>query len=263
MNAVKQNIRVFIPSIYEFLENQDFPWSTIDYNFNAILDSRIKEMKKGNNKFEVTIYDIILDAKKGDNQLRSLLFFFNRLFEELMESLDQNGRKTVKTTVRKLLSSFDQKFLNFIGELAVLNNLLKSGNVELISCEVSLDNGKSIDLDVKFIKQNMRALIEVYNIHLDSDKVENDHKKIEIFLKKRLLDKRKDKVINNSKFKDKIHLIPVLWGDTKSLRIYEGFFKSTEFKIPLTYEPMTYVSYTNGVDRYESIFDPITKVFRD
>ncbi|MBO6659397.1 MAG: hypothetical protein JJ862_06185 [Roseivirga sp.] len=262
MNLVKENLRLYLPAIVEFLGKHDFPWTKVNSDFNKKIEKRLKEASGETSTVEASIYDIIISCKKGLKDYEGLLVFFNRLFEELIINTDDNTRAVIKTTVWNLLISFDSKYLNYIGELAVLNNLLKSKTVELIKCEVSLDNNKSIDFDVLFPENGMRVLIEVVNIHLDSQKTEDDPKKIQGFLKKRLTDKRKSKT-QDSKYADKVHLIPVLWGSHKDLRIYERFFKSHKLDLPLTYEPMAYLTYSDSNGYFETYFNPITKLFKE
>ncbi|BAO76449.1 hypothetical protein [Winogradskyella sp. PG-2] len=262
MNHVKENLRYYLPSIVEFIGEQEFPWTKVNARFNKKIEKRIEEATGETFTVEASIYDIIIACKKGLKDYEGLLFFFNSLFEELIKNTEDNTRAVIKTTVWNLLISFDSKYLNYIGELAVLNNLLKSKTVELIKCEVSLDNKKSIDFDVIFPENGMRVLIEVVNIHLDPQKTEDDPNKIKTFLEKRLNDKRKSKT-GDSEYADKVHLIPVLWGSHENLRIYERFFKTNKIDTTLTYEPMAYLTYTDSNGYFETYFNPITKLFKE
>jgi hypothetical protein len=262
MNHVKENLRYYLPAIVEFLGEHDFPWTKVNTDFNKKIEKRLEEASGEIFTVEASIYDIIIACKKGLKDYEGLLVFFNRLFEELIINMENNTRAVIKTTVWNLLISFDSKYLNYIGELAVLNNLLKSKTVELIKCEVSLDNNKSIDFDVLFPENGMRVLIEVVNIHLDPQKTEDNPHKIKAFLKKRLNDKRKSKT-RDSEYADKVHLIPVLWGCHNDLRIYERFFKTHMLDLPLTYEPMAYLTYSDSNGYFETYFNPITKLFKE
>lgn len=262
MNLVKANLHAYIPSIVDFLDNQDFPWSKINSDFNKKVEERFATSNGDIITVEASIYDIIIACKKGLTEYEGLLVYFNHLFKELILNIDKNSRSVLKTTIRNLLISFDSKYLNFIGELSVLNNLLKSKMAKLVKCEVSLDNYKSIDFDVIFPESEVRVLIEVINIHLDPQKTEDDHDKIEAFLRKRLIDKRTVKT-KNSCLADKVHIIPVLWGSPKDLKIYAHFYKTNKFKIPLTYEAMSYLTYSDSIGYYETHFNLITKLFKE
>ena len=105
-------------------------------------------------------------------------------------------------------------------------------------------------------------VIEVVNIHLKPNKTENNPSKIKAFLEKRLTEKRQSKT-RNSSFADKVHLIPVLWGSNSDLKTYEKFFQSHKLNLPLTYEPMAYLSYSDSNGYFETYFDPITKLFKE
>ena len=231
MNHVKENLRCYLPAIVEFLGDQEFPWAKVNARFNKKIEKRLEEVTSETFTVEASIYDIIIAYKKGLKDYKRLLVFFNKLFEELIKNTEDNTRAVIKRTVWNLLISFDSKYLNYIGELAVLNNLLKSKTVKLIKCEFSLDNKKSIDFDVLFPQSGMRVLIEVVNIHLDPQKTEDDPNKIKAFIEKRLNNKRKSKT-GGSEHADKVHLVPVLWGSHENLRIYERFFKTYKLDIP-------------------------------
>lgn len=262
MNLVKKNLSLFIPSIVEFLEGQDFPWTKIERNFNKQIEKRFENADNKPITVEANIYDVIIACKQGRKGFFGLLIYFNRLFEELNKNLDKESKKVVKTTIRNLLSSYNHSYLNFIGELSVLNNLIKSEMTELIRCEKSIDNNKSIDFEINFKSNGMKVLIEVVNIHLDPQKTEDDPAKIETFLKGKLTEKRNEKTKDRS-YGDVIHLIPVLWGSVDDLRIYERFYMTTKFSLPLTYEAMAYLTYSDDNDYYEHYFNPITKLFKE
>lgn len=262
MNLVKENLRLFIPSIVEFLDDQDFPWGKIERNFNKHIEKRFVQAQNKPITVEANIYDIIIAFKQGRKEFIGLLIYFNRLFDELNKNLDKDSKKIVKTTIKNLLSSYNHSYLNFIGELSVLNNLIKSEMTDLIRCEKPIDNNKSIDFEINFKTNAIKVLIEVINIHLDPQKTEDDPVKIETFLRSKLMKKRNEKT-KDSSFEEIVHLIPVLWGSVEDLRIYKQFYMTTGFSLPLTYEAMAYLAYSDDNDYYEHHFNCITKLFKE
>ncbi|MBZ9652854.1 hypothetical protein [Psychroflexus montanilacus] len=90
MNLVKENLRLFIPSIVEFLDDQDFPWGKIERNFNKHIEKRFVQAKNKPITVEANIYDIIIAFKQGRKEFIALLIYFNRLFDELNKNLHFN-----------------------------------------------------------------------------------------------------------------------------------------------------------------------------
>ena len=261
MNLVKENLKIFTPQIVNLIDSNDFPWDRINEKFNKKIEARLESAEENLFTVQASVYDHIIGAKKKKLNCIGLLKYFNLLFKELNENLKEDERQLVKTNVRNMLSSFDHQFLNYIGELAVLNQLIKSGSFQLLSCEEKLPNGKSIDFLFENKIKPMKILVEVVNIHINSDKVENDPSKIRTFFETKLgkkIDSKKEGLNQGVNF----HLIPVIWGGTAALKIYDDFFKNNSLGIPLVYEPMAYLTYSDDKGYYEHYFTPISRLFK-
>lgn len=258
MNRVKENIKLFLPALIEIVGDSDFDWNYIDNLFSKKLNERTLKAGGGTLLIEATIYDIIIQVKKGNQEAIRLLSFFQKLLEELSTNLIEEEQKLVKKNVRNLLISFDSKYLNFVGEIAVLNNLLKSKMYRLEDVETKLSSKKSIDFTVKKIDNRKLFLVEIVNIHLDSNKIENDETKIKKFFADRLVNKIKSK-----KSSEDFFLVPVLWGGWKDVKIYSDYFKKNRMDIKNVLEPVSYVTFSDphNANHYFHRFGNVSNLF--
>ncbi len=260
MNSVKANLELFIPALIELIDFNDFPWKKIDQAFLAKWEQRT--IASGGEKMliEASVFDIIIEAKKDNLKAIGLLDFFNKLFEELADSLTRSEKILIRSNAKAMLKSLDSKYLNFLGEMAVLNNLIKTGVYRLNSIEYQLSNGKSIDFKLTYIPVNQEILVEIVNLHLDTDKVEDNAVVIEKFLTHKLANKMASKKLNLDK-DVAIYLIPVLWGGWKEVKIYSDFFKYNKLSLPHTLEPLAYLQYNDGISYFEHYFKSVSHLF--
>lgn len=242
INRVKENIRFYLPAITDIVGEMDFGWERIDKLFS---DELIKRTAKANDnggtwKVKATIYDIIIEVKKQNLEAIRLLSFFQRLLEELSMNLTAEEKKIIRKNIRDFLTSFDVRYLDYVGELAVINNLIKSKIYRLGNVETKLASEKRIDFKIKKTEDGKLYLVEVLNIHLDSKKVENDEGKIKIFLNHRLAKKIESKNSDIDFF-----LVPVLWGGWQDIKVYSDYFKKNKMHLTNVLEPVAYVTFTD------------------
>jgi hypothetical protein len=241
LNRVRENIRFYLPAIADIVGDTDFGWERIDKLFSNELVKRTAKANGGTMMMiEATIYDIIIEVKKGNLEAIRFLSFFQRLSEELSINLTSEEKKIIKKNIRDFLTRFDLKYLDYVGELAVINNLIKSKIYRLENVETKLGSGKSIDFQIKKIENGRSYFVEVTNIHLDSDKLENDDEKIKTFLDYRLAKKIESKRSDTDFF-----LVPVLWGGWLDIKIYSGYFKRNKMHLTNVLEPVAYVTFTD------------------
>jgi uncharacterized protein YlaI len=262
MNLVKENLRIFIPALVDLVDEKDFPWEKINNLFTQKIKDRISDSNGEIIKVEASIYDIIVEAKKQNLTAIGLLDFLNKLFEELTDNLEASEKLLIKSNVKQMLISLDNKYLNFLGEIATLNNLIKSKAYRLIAIEERIPNGKSIDFKLQHINKQKPILVEIVNIHLDSKKVENNPEAIRTYLTCKLTKKIESKTSNLVK-KIQFHLIPVIWGSSKDLKIYSDFFKSNSLNMLDVEEPIAYLTYSDTAGYYEHYFQTISKLFKE
>lgn len=160
-------------------------------------------------------------------------------------------------TFRSLLTNWDLKFLNFIGELSVLNNLLKSG-YQLNTLEEEMPNGKHMDFTI--INQNgNKVLVEVRNIHLHEGEDKTD---------KQLVSKIKRKLTRKVNAKSKnglagivFHTVPVIWAPHKVLLRLKALYDQNLNMLHLNVlEPVAYACFTYEND-YVIKFGSVKTIF--
>jgi hypothetical protein len=242
INRVKENIKFYLPAITDIIGDTDFGWERIDKLFSDELVKRTVKANKngGTYKVEATIYDIIIEVKKGNIEAMRFLSFFKRLLEELADNLTSEEKKSIKKNIRDFLTRFNVKYLDYVGELAVINNLIKSKIYRLESVETKLSSEKHIDFKIRKIEDGKIYLVEVVSIHLDSNKVEDDEEKIKAFLNYRLAKK-----IESKKSDTNFFLVPVLWGRWQDINIYSDYFKKNKMHLINVLEPVAYITFTD------------------
>jgi hypothetical protein len=258
-NFVYLNLKHYFPGIMSIADQINMDWDNIDKLFSKEIERRKVEWTKGNTIIEASIYDIIVEVKKGNKSAVGLLDFFNKLFLELSGRLPLDENKLIKRNIRSVLTALNKEYLHFIGELAVLNNVLKSGSYILTGVEYQLENKRSIDFNLKRTANGGRTLVEVYNIHLDEEKVSNEAEAISKFLNKRLTKKIAEKKANLTTDVE-FFLVPVLWAGVESLRVYSEYFKTHKMSINNVIEPVAYVTFSDGEGYYVHNFGNISNV---
>lgn len=237
MNRVKENLRIYLPAILDIVDD-NFDWGRIDKLFSDEITKRIAKANSGKYEIQATIYDIIIEVKKNNLQATRFLSFFQRLLEELSTNLTGDEHKLIKKNIRDFLTRFDTKYLDYVGELAVINNLVKSKLYRLENVESKLTSDKRIDFKVKNNDDGKSYLVEVLNIHLDSNKIENSDEKILKFLNYRLENK-----ITSKKSDTNFFLVPVLWGGWQDILVYSEYFKKNKMHIINVLEPVACVTF--------------------
>jgi hypothetical protein len=260
INYVKANLEIFIPSLVELVSGMDFPWDKIERGFNHEIERRKLEGKGEPLIVEATIYDIMIEAKKGNLTALGHLSFLKKLFEELCDLLSMEEKILARTTVKKMLTAMDQRHRTFLAELATLNNLVKTKRYKLTGIEAKLPNGKRIDFKINDIYKQREILIEVDNIFLNSEKIDDDPILIEKFLKGRANQKLCRKTITLQRNQD-FYIVPVLWGPASDLKIYSNFFKTHSVHTGNYFEPLAYLTYSNSKGNYEHYFGRVSTLF--
>ncbi|HEY8659023.1 MAG TPA: hypothetical protein VIL78_08295 [Hanamia sp.] len=260
MNSVKTNLEFYLPALIELIDFSDFPWGKIDQSFSKKWEQRTLESNGEKMLIEASIYDIIIETKKGKRQAIGLLDFLNKLFEELNGNLILSEKVLVRSNAKSMLKAFDSRYLNFVGEMGVLNNMIKSGTYRLSGIEHKLPNGKSVDFKLTQTIKNEEILVEIVNIHLDAERVEGNAEAIERFLAHKLTAKmadKKQKLVEDVA----IYLIPVLWGGWEDIQVYSDYFKNNQLALPFTLEPVAYLQYNDGANYFEHHFKTVSHLF--
>jgi hypothetical protein len=247
-NNVKINLSEYFPELISFVGDSYLDWDYIDSLFSKEIDKRIRKANTDGTetiRIQATIYDLIVETKKNNLQAVRLLDFFRKAVAELDINLTLNEKKLVVPTIRSILTALDSRYLDFFGELLVLNNLMKSKTYRLEDIEEKLSNSKTIDFKLRYMANDSLRLVEVVNIHLNPEKVDSNENLIKSFLGNRFIKKIADK---KKGLKIDFFLIPVLWGQWKDIQIYSEHFKKNSIDMPYVIEPVAFVTFHDQND---------------
>lgn len=262
INYAKENVTLFLPALISFTDHPDFPWKKIGNLFNKKLEERKLEAQGKTIEVKATVFDIIVAAKKGNTTAKGLLLYLNRLFHDLSQLLTAQQRQMVFKNIKNLLTRLDWRFYDYVGEISILYNLLSTGKYRLLYVEGGLGDGKTIDFTVQELLTHTSQLVEVYNIHLNSEKVEAEYSAIKSFLTKRLTDKIAEKQQNQDS-PIGFTLVPVIWGDVNALRVYSQFFLAHHLDIPNVFEPFAWLQFSDDKDFYVHRFARLANLFKE
>ena len=261
-SLVKINLAMFVPALVRLIGASPFPWKKFDELFNSEVKRRIE---KGNGEpvtVEATLYDIIIEAKKENNSAIGLLHFLNRMFEELSTNLNETEKAFLRKNISDMLGSMTKEYLNYVGEIATLNNLIKTKAYRLEGVEEPMGNGKTIDFKLAKIESGKVFLVEIVNIHIDSVRVETDTELIHKFFSYRLQQKIDKKMYGLSGIPP-FYLIPVLWGGYSEIKIYGDFFGSNKLNFTNVIEPVSYLMQSDGKGYFEHYFKSVSNLFSE
>lgn len=256
----KNIIQIYLPALINLLgDDQKFSWKKIDKLINRIINNRIE--KYGNETITVnaTIFDVMIAAQKGTKEAIMQLEFLNLLFNDLNQLLNEKEKSLIRSIIENILKSPNNNYINFVGEIGALVNLMSTGLYRLENVEYPLESGKSIDFQLRKIDTNELVLAEIVSIRLDPDKVINDKDEMETFISKRIDQKINSK--DNQNTNRKFFLIPIILGPSTCLKIYSDFFKNYKIEVDYVIEPLAFLSFHIDQNEYLHKFSRISKLF--
>ena len=250
-HTIKANLKVFFPIIFELLRESNIDWNTVQELFT----NKFNQYKERQSRFvepiqiEASIYSVISGAIKNDREAILLYSFLKKLFEELADNLNENEKCLIKDTIFGVLTNVDNKYLNFVGELMVLNHFKKRMPLDLIDVEVplNLNNPKGKKIDFKFLDKqaNIVYFIEVVNIRLDKINTANEQN-----IERLLSQKLKEKILKKGKSDHfKYYLIPVLWGQWDEIKAVTNYYIKSKFQIDDMSVPICFIPFTDADDK--------------
>lgn len=235
---VKAIIEEYCPGFLE-LTTEDFPWSRVTTLINKELQTRITNLlaqggvndENSSIMVQAGFLDLLIEEAKGSELASKKNKVFQFLFEELSDRLSKEEKKRIQGILANILKSMDHKSFNWIGELLVLNHLLKAG-YKFHTIETSLEtvgsNGKA---DLLMIEPNEQKpyLIEIINIHPDREKILAEDFDAKKFIEGKIIQKHEKKGV---KFKSiNFHVVCVIWADYLSIRTIAEKLASTPLEV--------------------------------
>ena len=133
VTGLKKRFEEYLPSLLELISG-DFGWHSLDNSFKANYEKHKKLYNDGEQQMlKRNIYNTISGAINGNNPDLAFHFYLDNLFKSLSLNLDLNGKIWIKKNLKDLL--LWEGFLETLGELSVLNNLMDTKVYRLIETE--------------------------------------------------------------------------------------------------------------------------------
>jgi hypothetical protein len=236
---IKNRLKDYFPIIFELLGDNNLDWKTIEKRFGKKLDEHIIKFNfKGQPiRIEASLFHIIIASKQGKDEAIGRLDSITKLFQELIIRLDNEEKRLIKKNLFDLLTNIDMKYLNFLGELCVLNQVRRNIDLKLIATEQPLDkdNRKGAKIDFVFFneKSTNKFLVEIINIHINETNTSTDDKI------KTLLDQKLNGKLNRKgiKMTPEFLLVPVIWGQPDEIKRLIQYYKTFKPKFQNTSIP--------------------------
>lgn len=278
----KENLNRFLPNIFLLL-NPEPDWVKINLQINTDHQKRIiiwdEEHRDGLefqppkflHIYDYPLYCVLHFALNGRPDALILLNYFNILFGEVFKSMNIDSIRLITPILTNFLKTINGDYIHYVGELAVLDSLLKTGKYRLNSIEkviekcksvevsaINLNKGKSVDFCVTDILDSRNYLVEVKNVHVDDENPDV------VKLRRKLNKKVKVKSKNQEEGTEFI-VIPVLWV-TKHMTLVtlEKQIKEWDnFHVEGVYEPFAFFTFIDEVGRNVFKFNRISTLFEN
>lgn len=277
----RENLKRFLPNIFQLLTPEP-DWEKIDIQINIDHQKRIniwdEEHKDGIeirpqflHIYEYPLYYVFHFALNRRPDALTLLDYFNILFGEVFKSINKDSIHLITPILTNFLKTINGDYIHYIGELAVLDSLLKTKKYNLIGVEKVIEKckslehsgsitkkGKSIDFCVTDIEDGKNYLVEVKNVHIDDDNP--DVVKLRRKLNKKVLAKSK-----NQEDGIEFVVIPVLWvtRHVTLVAIENQIKRWANFHVEGTFEPFAFFTFVDEVGGTEFRFRRISNLFEN
>jgi hypothetical protein len=241
---LRARLRNYMPVLFKFFDVKDLTtdqWSTLESNFTEVYKQRKAKYEANNNYLQVkpNFYDIVTGKLRGDEAPTKFFDFIRKLLEELDIKLEPAEKSLIVDTLYNLLINFDNRFLNFLGELLVLNSLKANRKFVLKKVESQIVDDKNADFLFEYEGKSLH-LIEVVNFHID----DHNTKLSELFERK--LTAKVQKKTNGKQVYNNFSLVPVIWAPYVDLERVLGLFQQNGkiCSLPNVWELVAYMAAT-------------------
>jgi hypothetical protein len=261
---IKNRLKEYFPIIFELIGENNLDWRTIEKRFGEKLDEHIRKVELTGQliRVEASLYHIITASKEGKDEATRLLDFITKLFQELITRLDKEERKLIKKNIFDLLTNIDMKYLNFLGELCVLNQVTRNTKLKLIATEQPLDKNKKDGTKIDFVFFNAdtdrKLLVEIVNLHIN-DNVTGTDNKIETLLDQKIKGKLNRKGLRTT---FEFLLIPVVWGPIDDIKRLIQYYETYQPQFKNTSIPVCYMTFSDNVGNRVHKFGTIDTILK-
>ncbi|KAB8155960.1 hypothetical protein EZY14_001740 [Kordia sp. TARA_039_SRF] len=265
---VKTALEEYFPSLLKLIENREISWKQINSGTEKHLSfykEKLMESKESKIIIDCTFYSFIIGNKYRNSKTIPMSDFFNRTFIELHSRLSNQELDLLSQIIKKVLTNFDYKYLNFIGELATLNAYKTTGKYLLLNVEekiFSTKKSKKADFSFRRNDDGYEFLVEVRNIHLQQRNLDSALK-IKNHIENKLREKIEEKKLNLPHKKD-VYIQPVVWVESEyQIEIISKLYTDGRMTFKNIFVPMTYVTYRINGRAFEHRFEYVTTILND
>ena len=257
MFDIKKKLQEYLPGLFELIGDNEIGWNRLTKIFLKNYSELEAEYDKGEQPVirKKNIYSTINYALNGNQSEIDFRNFINCTFSNLAILLNKEERKLVCKNVKDFLL-FGEDFLNYVAEVAILNNLMKTGTYRLIAVEAKSPNVRTkIDFKLKDEKKNTEVLVEVVSISID-DRIKRTDDNLTAHIQSKIREKLK---LKNHSIQNDFILIPVIWYESpETLQRIISLCNANKFDIPGSYIPHAYSSVMLPNNKNELRFGRIT-----
>lgn len=263
---IKKALENYMPNLIKLLGDKNLPWKKINYGLQQHLDNIRKDLisdSKETIRKDATFYSFIVGKSIGKIESEPMFDFYNYTFKQLLNRLSDAELQPLHKMIQNVLTNFDYKYLNFIGELATLNAYKSTGKYILLNIEekVYSQNNKKADLFLKRVEDEFEFLVEIVNIHLENRFFKNNSH-IEYHLNSKIREKINKTVFDSPK--REIFIQPVIWVDNlEQIAIISKLYKNKKMQIDNVFIPMCYLTYKLHDGGYEHRFEYVNTILYD
>jgi hypothetical protein len=261
---IQGRLKMYFPIFFELLGDNKIDWKAVTKVFSKKVKGWIeKSDKTGQNiRVEASFFNVVTATIQGHQLAQSHLQFIKKLFEELIQELDERERKMIVPALYGMLTNIDRKFWNFVGELCVLNYIKKLTGYKLEEIEIPVTtnavNGPKLDFQFCDAEKTVTHFFEIVNVHL-TDTQEWSDEKINNLLNQKLQGKLNATGI---RINDNFKLVPVFWGQFDELQRIHRFYQESQISFQNTLEPMCFASFGYGDGSHTYHFDSIDSIIK-
>jgi hypothetical protein len=243
---LKAKLNEYLPVLFELLDNKPFSWAKINDQFSTTHLTRLTNYFNGDRKpIEVNFYDVISESLNGNASGTRMLTFFRNLLEELSIALEKQGKKMIRETLYNLLIEPDLNYLNYIGELAVLNLFVRKHKCELLEIASPLGNGNDADFRLRDVTTGATYFIDVVNIRPRN--FPTGPETLKMLIEGKLNEKNEKKTKGDPAYLT-FRLLPVIWGTSNELRWTADLLKrGLHFDVSNVTDPCAFCSFSDDL----------------
>jgi hypothetical protein len=256
-------MRVHLPILFDVLNSKKINWTKVEKTFRKKFEYyKAKQLRLNSTyRIEASFYNIISDSIKKEIGAIRMLDYIQTLFTQLRDYLDEAEKKEIKKIIFGFLTNMDMKYLNFLGELSVLNLFKQTSPLKLIKTEEKLikEKKRGSKIDFKFLntETNKEELVEVVNIHLNEKNTLNNDT-INNILTQKITEKLLETGLRES---TSFYLIPVLWGQWPEIKAVNNYFNSCKPTFQNTSTPVCFMTFEDPDKNMVHRFGAIDKMF--